>query len=313
MVDISDKLRGIIVPLLTPLSGDGRVDEISLRNLANYVVDGGVNGIFVMGTTGEFQYLPFDEQRAAIEAVADEVGRRCLVVAGVTGNSMEETIRNATVIGSLHTPPHALVVAPLCYHSNRNLPQHMQRFAGLSGLPILLYNNIGIVARRWKRKDIIPELAGRMALLDNIVGIKDSSGNLEYLSRILRYQSPAFRIFQGEETLILPALKKGADGAVPSMGNILPRLCAKLYNAYLESDMKSAQAYQDEMKRIDALYPNPSSIAPILKAYLARKGIIANAMSFIPFKGDVEPIMARFESAIQELKQKRNLKKFTNV
>jgi 4-hydroxy-tetrahydrodipicolinate synthase len=306
MTDISDKLKGIIVPLLTPLSADGRVDEISLRNLANHVVEGGVNGIFVMGTTGEFQYLPFDEQRSAIEAVVDEVGQRCLVVAGVTGKSMEETIRNATVIGSLPTPPRALVVAPLCYHSNRNLPQHMQRFTGLSRLPILLYNNIGIVSRRWKRKDIIPELAGRMALMDDIVGIKDSSGNLEYLSRILRHQSPAFRIFQGDETVMLPALKKGAAGAVPSMGNILPGLCAKLYNAYLENEMESAEAYQNAIDRIDALYPSPSSIMPILKAYLARKGILANAMSAVPFKGDIEAIMDRFESTIQELKQKRN-------
>jgi 4-hydroxy-tetrahydrodipicolinate synthase len=297
MADISDKLKGIIVPLLTPLSADGHVDETSLRTLANHVVDGGVNGIFVMGTTGEFQYLPFDEQRSAIEAVADEVGQRCLVVAGVTGNSMEETIRNTTVIGSLPTPPQALVVAPLCYHSNRDLPQHMERLSSISALPILLYNNIGIVTRRWKR---------RMALMDDIVGIKDSSGNLDYLSRILRHQSPAFRVFQGEEKLILPALKKGTDGAVPSMGNILPGLCANLYDAYLKKDMKTAEAYQGAMAQIDALYPNSFSIAPILKAYLARKGIIANAMSFIPFKGHIEPIMARFESTIQELKLTRN-------
>jgi 4-hydroxy-tetrahydrodipicolinate synthase len=306
MADISDKLKGIIVPLLTPLSADRHVDEISLRTLANHVVDGGVNGIFVMGTTGEFQYLPFDEQRLAIEAVVDEVGQRCLVVAGVTGNSLEETIRNATVIGSLPTPPHALVIAPLCYHSNRDLPQHMERLSSISTLPILLYNNIGIVTRRWKRKDIIPELAGRMASMDKVVGIKDSSGNLEYLSRILRHRSPAFRVFQGEETLILPALKKGADGAVPSMGNILPGFCSNLYNAYIKGELESARAFQDAMKRIDTLYPNPSSIMPILKAYLARNGIIANAMSHMPFKGDIDPIVARFESAILELKQKRN-------
>jgi 4-hydroxy-tetrahydrodipicolinate synthase len=138
--------------------------------------------------------------------------------------------------------------------------------------------------------------------MDNVVGIKDSSGNLDYLSRLLRYESPTFRVFQGEETLILPALKKGAVGAVPSMGNIFPGLCSKLYKAYLENEMESAQAYQDAINRIDALYPNPSSIMPILKAYLARKGIIANAMSHIPFKGDIEPIVARFESTIQELK-----------
>ncbi len=113
MTDLSQKLHGIIVPLVTPLKADGRVDEKSLRNLANHVVDGGVNGIFVMGTTGEFQYLPFEQQRLAIGTVADEVGDRTLVVAGVTGKSVEETIRNVTVISSLSKTPDALVVAPL--------------------------------------------------------------------------------------------------------------------------------------------------------------------------------------------------------
>jgi 4-hydroxy-tetrahydrodipicolinate synthase len=301
MSNIKENLKGIIVPLVTPFTDEGRVDEISLRGLVNHVVEGGVSGVFVMGTTGEFQYLPFDEQCAAIEAVVDQAGQRCLVVAGVTGNSMEETIRNATVIGNLPAPPQALVVAPLCYHSNRNLPQHMQRLSCISTLPILLYNNIGIVTRRWKRKDIIPDLAGRMASLENVVGIKDSSGNLDYLSRILRHRSPAFRVFQGEETLILPALKKGADGAVPSMGNILPGLCARLYNAYREGDLDSARDHQDAIHRIDALYPTPSSIMPILKAYLVRKGIIANAMCFVPFKGDKETIVDGFEAAIEML------------
>ena len=304
MKGFSQKLLGIVVPIVTPFMTDGRVDEKSLRALANHVIDGGVNGIFVMGTTGEFQYLPFEQQRLAIGTVAAEVGDRSLVVAGVTGKSVEETIRNVTVIGSLPTPPHALVVAPLCYHSNRNLPQHMERLSRLSQLPVLLYNNLGIVTRHWKHKNMLPELVGRMASLSNIVGIKDSSGNLDYFAKVLKYKSPAFHVFQGEEKLILSALQQGAAGAVPSMGNILPGLCAGLYKAYTKENTKQAEAYQRSINQINAIYPDGSSIPLILKLYLKRKGIIANPRSNTPFKGDAERVLSLLESKIGELERK---------
>ena len=301
MDDLNQKLHGIIVPIVTPLMADGRVDDKSLRNLANHVVDGGVNGLFVMGTTGEFQYLPFEQQRLAIDTVADEVGDRTLVVAGVTGKSVEETIRNIIVIGNLPTPPDALVVAPLCYHSNRNLPQHMERLSRLSNLPVLLYNNLGIVTRRWKHKNMLPELVGRMASLSNIGGIKDSSGNSDYFAKVLKYKSPAFRVFQGEENLILSALRQGAAGAVPSMGNILPGLCAGLYDAYTKKEMKQAEAFQHSINQINTIYPDGSSIPLMLKVYLKRQGIIANPMSNTSFKGDPERIVSLLESKIGEL------------
>ena len=300
MTELNQKLHGIIVPLVTPFLADGQVDEKSLRSLANYVVDGGVNGVFVMGTTGEFQYMSFEQQRLAIRTVADEVGDRSLVVAGVTGESVEETIRNVIVIGSLPTPPHALVVAPLCYHSNRNPPQHMQRLSALSRLPVLLYNNLGIVTRRWKHKNMIPELVGRMASLSNIVGIKDSSSNPDYFAKLLKYKSPAFRVFQGEENLILPALQQGAAGAVPSMGNILPTLCAGLYDAYAKKDTKQAEAFQRSINQINAIYPDGSSIPLMLKVYLTRKGIIADPMSNTQFKGDTDRIISLLESKIKD-------------
>ncbi len=205
MADFYDMLHGIIVPLLTPFTADWQVDEESLRRLTNHVIEGSVSGIFVMGTTEEFQYLPYEARRFAIEVVIDEVKDRVLVAAGVTGASIEETVRNLTAICTMPKQPHAVVVAPLCYHSNRKLPQHIERLSAISTLPVLLYNNIGIVKRRWKRKDIIPDLVERMAALENIAGMKDSSANLEYLTQVLTYRSSTFRVFQSEEISILPA------------------------------------------------------------------------------------------------------------
>ncbi|MBW2029164.1 MAG: dihydrodipicolinate synthase family protein [Deltaproteobacteria bacterium] len=282
MDDIYERLRGIIVPLLTPFDSDMDVDEESLRRLVNHVIEGGVDGIFVMGTTGEFQYLSHDAQRRAIEIVTDEVKDRVLTVAGVTGRSIEETVRNLTALGTLSRRPHAAVVAPLCYHSNRKLPQHMERLCGVSNFPLLLYNNIGIVRRRWKRKDIIPALVGRIAALEGVLGLKDSSGNLEYLTQVLSCRSPTFRVFQGEEVQIMHALKEGAAGAVPSMANILPELFTSLYSSFRKGDLGVAESYQQRVIAIRKLYPDLSLVSRILKGYLRRQGIIASDRSYVP-------------------------------
>jgi len=305
MADIYDRLHGTIVPLLTPFTADGHVDEESLRRLTNHVIKGGVDGVFVMGTTGEFQHLPYEAQRFAVEIVIDEVKDRVLVVAGVTGGSIEETVRNLTATGSMPRPPHAAVIAPLCYHSNRKLPQHMERISAISTLPVLLYNNIGIVERRWKRKDIIPALVGRMATLENIVGIKDSSGNLEYLTQVLAHRSPSFRVFQGDEILILPALQGGAAGAVPSMGNIVPELYAGLYRSFQKGDLEVADTYQQQIIAVRHLYPDLSIITAILKEYLVRQGIIACNRSYIPEDPRIPAAVDLIEDELRSFKGDR--------
>lgn len=286
-----EKLHGIIVPLCTPFTPEGRVDEAGLRNLARFVVNGGVDGLFVMGTTGEFMHLPDQEQWPAIEAVMDEVGDRTLVVAGITGDSVETTIRNIVKVSNLPRPPRALVVAPLCYHSNRKLPHHMERLCSITDLPVILYNNIGIVNRRWKRKDIIPELVTRIARLENVVAIKDSSGNLEYLNRILLDKPKDFLVFQGEEGMIFQGLEHGAVGGVPSIGNILPELCVRLYRSHLDGDKPKARTCQQAIVDLHNLYLKYGCIPAVLKAYLVRKGIIESSFAYHPFPGDIAPLM----------------------
>lgn len=153
---------------------------------------------------------------------------------------------------------------------------------------------------------MLPALVGRMASLSNTVGIKDSSGNPDYFAKVIKYKLPAFHVFQGEEKLILPALQYGAVGAVPSMGNILPGLCAGLYDAYTKDkeETKQAEAYQHSINQINAIYPDGPSIPLILKVYLTRKGIIANPISNSSFKGDTNRIISLLEFRIEELERK---------
>jgi 4-hydroxy-tetrahydrodipicolinate synthase len=274
------------------------MDLIGLRSLVNYLIDGGVDGIFVMGTTGEFQFFSAEEQWSAIETVVDEVGNRALVVAGATGLSIEETARNVVTLDSMSKRPDALVVAPLCYHSNRKLPQHMERLCKITHLPLILYNNIGIVDRRWKRKDIIPDIVARIASLEKIQGIKDSSGNLNYIQQIISCQSSAFRVFQGEESLIFPALQLGAVGAVPSIGNILPEICSDLLHAFLEQDIDTAKTYQEFINETHDIYIKYGSVPRVLKEYLARKGIIDSGHAHISFSGDIDFVLNSVEEKI---------------
>lgn len=298
MSDIIDRLHGIFVPIVTPLTGGGEIDLGSLRGLAGYLADAGVHGLFVMGTTGEFPYIGAEDQWEGIKTVVEEVGDRTVVVAGVSGDSIEDTVRNIVVLNNSPNPPHALVIAPLCYHSNRKLPLHMDRLCNITRLPVLLYNNIGIVKRRWKRKDILPELVGRIAKQGKILGIKDSSGNLNYLEQILVHQSDAFKAFQGEESQMLSALQLGAVGAVPSIGNILPDVCVGLYRSYKDYDVESARKYQKIIIETHDLYLRYGNIPGVLKQYLARKGIIATGNSFLPFDGEINRVIDRLEDRI---------------
>ena len=301
MSELITKLHGIVVPMVTPMTAEGDIDQDGLRSLTRYLVDAGVNGIFVMGTTGEFSYIAAEDQWSAVETVVAEAGRRTYVVAGVTGNSIEETVRNITILGASTKRPDALVVAPLCYHSNRKLPQHIARLCKVSSLPLLLYNNIEIVRRRWKRKDIIPELVGRIAGRDKVVGIKDSSGNLDYLKQILSHQSITFQIFQGDESQMLSALQLGAAGAVPSIANIIPHVCVDLYNAFRADDIETARIHQNTIVETHKLYLKYGNIPGILKEYLARKGVIKSGNSHIPFKGDIVSVLDRVVSKTRSI------------
>ena len=146
------KLQGIIVPLITPLNDDSSLDKESIKRLVDYVIAGGVQGIFPCSTTGEFPYLSPEQKLEVNKAVMKSTGNRVPVYAGVTGDSMEETIANVKGVESLR--PEGIVIAPLVYHSNRKLPQHLERIVGITEIPIILYNNDELIKPPLRRENI---------------------------------------------------------------------------------------------------------------------------------------------------------------
>lgn len=268
----------IVVPLLTPLDENLRVDETGLRNLIDFVLRNRVDGIFILGTTGEFQFIK--DKRRVVKIAIEHIAARCRVFAGTTEFNMEETLFRIIETQNLAVPPDFLVIAPLVYHSNRKLVRHFERIEKFLEIPVYLYNNIGIVTKKLKRKDIIPGILKELGKMEKIKGIKDSSGSLKYFKEIIGFRNENFRVLQGDEGMILDSFLLNADGIVPSMCNVFPEIFKSLISLLKKGKIEKAGYIQKKIKEIRSIYTVYGVAPAILKEVLRRKGIIRNSASF---------------------------------
>ncbi|MBN1675956.1 MAG: 4-hydroxy-tetrahydrodipicolinate synthase [Kiritimatiellae bacterium] len=235
--------HGIIPPLVTPLDRDLRIDTGVLRELIRHVLAGGVHGIFLCGTTGEFYGFDPDEKRVLFETAVAEVRGRVPVYAGTGAIATREVLaltRMAEAVGvnavSVLTP---MFVKP----TQDELFAHYQAIAESTTLPVLLYNN---PAKTGVNLDV--RTIERLAALDNIVGIKDSSGDFTRLSEYIRATRGAdFAVLSGKDTLIHACLCHGGAGAVAASANVAPRLCADIYDRHVAGDTAAALAAQERL------------------------------------------------------------------
>ncbi len=226
-------LRGIIPPLITPMR-DGAVDMAALARLIDHVVDGGVHGIFVAGTTGEYSMLSDSQWSDLLNATVASARGRVPVLMGITRDSTAETVAAAEQAGEAGAD---IVVAntPAYFGVNQSeVAAHFERVADASPLPVMLYN--------------IPQNTGNpigydtvMRLSDhpNIMGLKDSSGALEglrYLKR--RLGDGAFGVYLGTDVLGDVCIQLGLDGTVPSVANVVPRLVVDAWDAAESGDFE---------------------------------------------------------------------------
>jgi len=238
-----DWFKGIFPALVTPFTEDGQVDETAYRALIRYVLPH-VDGVVPCGTTGEFVYLSLEERKRAIEIALDEVAGRVPVVAGTGCPSTRETVeltRWAKEAGATA----ALVVAPFYLKPTFNeVYEHFERVNEV-GLPIIMYN--------------IPQCAGThfkwwtaegMAYLPNVVGIKDSSGDVPFLGALFEKIKGRIGIFVGHDEIVAAALAAGADGAILASANLIPDIWQKVYAAVKEGDLATAQEWQAKVQKL---------------------------------------------------------------
>jgi 2-dehydro-3-deoxy-D-pentonate aldolase len=240
------QVRGIIPPVVTPMTPDEEVDYTKLRRLIDHLIGSGVHGIFVLGTTGECYALDADEKQKIVATAVAQVNRRVPVYAGTGAESTREAIRH-TRMAEKEGADGVSVITPYFIMPNQaEVADHYRRLAEHTSLPVVLYSNPSTCGGL----RIEPETVARLADVKNIVAIKDSSGDLQNLIETVRLVPDTFAVLQGRDTLIAPALMFGAKGAVPASSNIAPKLCVEIYEAWKAGDVERAKAVQKKLSPV---------------------------------------------------------------
>lgn len=234
--------------MLTPLTADGAVDAGAVRRLVDFMVDGGVSGVFPLGSTGEGAWLTFEQQRQLVEATIAAAAGRVSVLVGVLEPSTVKTVETAKRWQGYDID--ALVVTTPYYFGvdADSIEWHFRTVAAASDFPIVAYNIPPMTHNL-----LTPDVMQRLMDVDNIVGIKDSAGDWDAFNGFLslREQRPDFRVFQGNERMATQSMLAGADGIVPGMGNLIPQVFAQLVERAKAGDADEAQALQ---AKVDALW-----------------------------------------------------------
>jgi 4-hydroxy-tetrahydrodipicolinate synthase len=227
---------GVVPPLITPIDARERVDEKGLRNLIEHVIIGGVHGVFVLGSTGEFYGLDFDEKKRAVEITVDQVKGRIPVYVGASDITTRECIRLSRLAENSKAQAVTVLTPMFISPSEEELYRHFRTIAESTSLPVLIYNNpdrTGV--------NMTANLVDRLADISNIVGAKDSSGDLTLTSEyIRRTRGRGFRVMAGRDTTILGTLVYGGVGCVAATANVAPALVVEIYEKFMTGDIAGA-------------------------------------------------------------------------
>ena len=234
------KFHGIIPPVVTPMRANEDLDLPRLRSTLDRQLAAGVHGLFVLGTTGEFYALAEDEKRAVVAEAVAHVRQRVPLIAGTGAETTREAVRLSQMAEREGADAVAVITPYFVHPTQQEIFDHFRRVAEHTALPILLYTNP--VPCGGVRLEV--DTVARLAEVPNIVGMKDSFGDLTTLVEYVRAAPPPFAIFQGRDTLIEPALAYGAAGAVPGTGNIFPEMAVAIYEAHRRGDHAAARAAQ---------------------------------------------------------------------
>ena len=236
--------KGILPAMITPLTKDYKVNIPAMRKLIDFLIDGGVHGIFAIGTTGEFYALTNAEYQEILEVTIDQVKGRVPVYAGANSIGTRESIALAKIAEKVGVTALAALTPYFITVTQNELYNHFAAIAGSTSLPITLYDNSPKT-----HLTIKPATVEKLAKIPNIVGMKDSTGDLTNTADIInRTRGMEFSVMLGRDSLIHAGLCYGASGAVAACANVAPRLVSDIYNKYVSGDI--AGSLEDQYKLV---------------------------------------------------------------
>ncbi|MFA9479814.1 dihydrodipicolinate synthase family protein [Phycisphaerales bacterium AB-hyl4] len=238
---MTDKLQGVFTPHMVPLDAHGRVAEDELRRYIDWLIERGVHGLYPNGSTGEFTRFTADERRRIVQIVCEQAAGRVPVLAGAAEANVAETLRACEAYAEYGARAVA-IVSPFYYKlSSESVYAYFREIARNSPVDVTLYN-IPMFA-----SPIDVPTIRRLAEFDRIIGIKDSSGDVAFMMRMIaaiRPHRPDFTFLTGWEAVLVPMLQVGADGGTHATSGVVPELTRKLYDLTRAGQLDEAISLQ---------------------------------------------------------------------
>jgi 4-hydroxy-tetrahydrodipicolinate synthase len=264
---------GIICPIATPLNADETLDESALRTLLGRIIDD-IDGVLVLGTTGEFALLKSDVARRTVEVTVEQVNGRKPIFAGVGDTGTRRVLEKLDFVADVGID-YAVVCSPYYYQVNdeRVLLHHFEAVADKSQIPLLIYNipqNTHI--------NIPPKVIRSLSAHPNIVGLKDSWGDIRQFQEYLRFKGDSFSVFMGPEQLAAAALWLGADGIVSTLANFVPIWLQQLMQEVQDGKHQQALITQSKVSHLARIFEH-GEVSSVIKVVLHYLGVCSERVA----------------------------------
>jgi 4-hydroxy-tetrahydrodipicolinate synthase len=239
------ELKGVIVPMLTPFQRNEDLDEEAVRRYSRWLIESGVHGLFPNSSMGEFTKLSVEERKRLISIVVDETNGKIPVIAG-TGDVSTRNTLTLTKYAKDAGADAAVVVTPYYVHPTEDaLYEHYKSISDQIDIPIAVYDIPEATGY-----SVRPELVARLADLDNVVAIKDSSSDMTKFIRELRHVGDKVAVLQGSEYLFVPSLAMGGPGGILGIASACPSFVVKMYETYIKGNMSKAVEMQMQLVQL---------------------------------------------------------------
>lgn len=244
----TDFIKGVVVPILTPIDENELIDEAKLREQVDYVIDGGVLGILAFGSNGEFYVIEEDEMERGLKIMVDQAAGRVPVYFGIGAISTKKCCRLAKMAVANGAAGISVLQPMFLKPTEAELYLHFKTIADcVPDTPMLLYNNPGRVGYTMSA-NLVEKLATEVS---NIVGMKDTSGDITQTSEFIRRtRHVGFKVFGGKDTLLYASMCHGAVGGVCTAANFMPELITDVYNKYIAGDLEGSLEAQFKLNPV---------------------------------------------------------------
>jgi len=285
--------NGSLVALVTPFDENNRVDYASLKGLIEFHVSAGTDGFVIAGTTGEAATLTKSEHAELISRAVEIVDGRLPVIAGTGSNSTQQTIGLSLEVGNFGIDAYLLVVPYYNKPVQEGMYRHFSAIADAVDKPILLYNVPGRTGA-----DMQAETVARLSEHDNIIGIKEATGDIERLTAIQALVDDEFRFFSGDDFTALQFLEAGGHGIVTVSGNVVPAAIARLCQLVASGHFTEAKALDDTLHALNTALFAESNPIPV-KWALCEMGLIPPGLR-LPLTEYADQYHAQMRAALAE-------------